>query len=80
MSATLLDGKKLAETMRAEIAAEAAAFTRRHGIALTGRRPRRRRSRQPGLQRKSALPVRRPALRPGCTICPKARRKPNSST
>src|SRR5262245_35182889 len=33
MSATLLDGKKLAETMRAEIAAEAAAFTQKHGVA-----------------------------------------------
>src|SRR4051812_35461155 len=31
MSATLLDGKKLAEAMRAEIALEAAAFARRHG-------------------------------------------------
>ena len=31
MSATLLDGKKLAEAMRAEIAADAAAFAHRHG-------------------------------------------------
>lgn len=33
MSATLLDGKKLAETMRAEIALDAAAFAQRYGFA-----------------------------------------------
>jgi methylenetetrahydrofolate dehydrogenase (NADP+)/methenyltetrahydrofolate cyclohydrolase len=33
MTATLLDGKQLAQTMQAEIAAEAAEFTRRHGLA-----------------------------------------------
>jgi methylenetetrahydrofolate dehydrogenase (NADP+)/methenyltetrahydrofolate cyclohydrolase len=33
MTATLLDGKQLAQTMQAEIAAEAADFTRRHGLA-----------------------------------------------
>jgi methylenetetrahydrofolate dehydrogenase (NADP+)/methenyltetrahydrofolate cyclohydrolase len=32
MTAVLLDGKQLAQTMQAEIAAEAAAFTQRHGI------------------------------------------------
>jgi methylenetetrahydrofolate dehydrogenase (NADP+) / methenyltetrahydrofolate cyclohydrolase len=33
MTARLIDGKALAETMRAEIAAEAAAFRQRHGLA-----------------------------------------------
>jgi methylenetetrahydrofolate dehydrogenase (NADP+)/methenyltetrahydrofolate cyclohydrolase len=33
MTATLLDGKQLAQTMQAEIAADAADFTRRHGLA-----------------------------------------------
>jgi methylenetetrahydrofolate dehydrogenase (NADP+)/methenyltetrahydrofolate cyclohydrolase len=33
MTATLLDGKQLAQTMQGEIAADAADFTRRHGLA-----------------------------------------------
>lgn len=45
MTATLLDGKALAQTMQAEIASRAAEFTRRHGYApglaavLVGARP-----------------------------------------
>ena len=33
MTARLIDGKALAETMRTEIAADAAAFRRQHGLA-----------------------------------------------
>ena len=50
MAATLLDGKALAEKIRAEIAAEVCEFTRRtRREAVPGRGPGGRRSGQPGL-------------------------------